>query len=105
MTNKLDLAETPEEKKDATVSMLLDALEADREDRRKTRRLNVICATICAVSLLLFAGVLGVLASGVQIETTTTEETTQSVEGDSATINNGEWEQYNDNATKNGGDN
>ena len=102
MTNKIDLAETPEEKKDATVSMLLDALAEDREDRRKTRRLNVICATICAVSLLLFAGVLGVLASGVQIETTTE---TQSVEGDSATINNGEWEQYNDNSTNNGGDN
>lgn len=32
-----------------------------------------------------------------------TETTTQTVEGDSATINNGEWEQYNDNAAKNGG--
>lgn len=33
-----------------------------------------------------------------QEETTTT--TTQTVEGDNATINNGEWEQYNDSATK-----
>lgn len=37
---------------------------------------------------------------GVTQETTTT---TQTVEGDSATINNGEWEQYNDNAVNNGG--
>lgn len=31
------------------------------------------------------------------------EETTQTVEGDSATINNGSWEQYNDNAVNEGG--
>lgn len=36
-----------------------------------------------------------------QEETTTT--TTQTVEGDSATINNGDWEEYHDNATKNEG--
>lgn len=35
----------------------------------------------------------------------TTETTTQTVEGDSATINNGEWEQYNDNAVNQGGGN
>lgn len=34
-------------------------------------------------------------------ETTTT---TQTVEGDSATINNGQWDQYNDNAMNGGGD-
>lgn len=33
--------------------------------------------------------------------TTTTTETTQSVEGDSAVINNGSMEQYNDSATHN----
>lgn len=38
---------------------------------------------------------------GVVEETTTTTTTTQSVDGDNATINNGEWEQYNDTATKN----
>ena len=40
-----------------------------------------------------------------QIEgsTTTTTETTQTVEGDAATINNVEGEQFNDNATKGGG--
>lgn len=31
------------------------------------------------------------------------ETTTQTVEGDSATINNGNWEQFNDSAVKNGG--
>lgn len=36
-----------------------------------------------------------------QDETTTT--TTQTVEGDSAAINNGDWEEYHDNATKNEG--
>lgn len=39
---------------------------------------------------------------GVTEETTTTT-TTQTVEGESATINNGEWEQFNDNSAKNGG--
>lgn len=32
------------------------------------------------------------------------ETTTQTVEGDSATINNGQWEQYNDNAVNGGAD-
>lgn len=34
----------------------------------------------------------------------TSETTTQTVEGDSATINNGQWEQYNDNAVNGGAD-
>ena len=36
-------------------------------------------------------------------ETTTTETTTQTIEGDTATINNVDGEQYNDNATNGGG--
>lgn len=82
---------------------MMEVLEKDLIDRKKTRRVSVICATICLVSVLLFAGILGVLASGIQIEHTT-EETTQSVEGDSAIINNSDFDQYNDNAV-NGGDN
>lgn len=79
--------------------MLLDTLEKEREDRRKTRKISIICACVCVVSLLLFAGVLGVLASGIQIERTSTETTqTQTVEGDSAIIANENFEQYNDNA-------
>lgn len=76
--------------------ILMAALDQDRADRRVTRRVSLICAAVCVVTLLLFAGVLGVLASGIQIDastTTTTEETTQTVEGDSATINNGDWTQ------------
>lgn len=50
-----------------------------------------------------------ILEAGVVVEettTTTTEEvTTQTVEGDSATINNGSWEQYNDNSVNNRGGN
>lgn len=55
--------------------MLLSALEADRADRKKTRRVSIVCATVCAVSVLLFACILGVLAAGVTIETTTTTDT------------------------------
>lgn len=80
---------------------MIEALERDLVDRKKTRRVSIICATICLVSVLLFAGILGVLASGIQIERTT-EETTQTVEGDSAIINNSDFEQFNDNATKGG---
>ena len=45
-----------------------------------------------------------ILEAGVVIEeTTTTETTTQTIEGDTATINNVDGEQYNDNATNGGG--
>lgn len=87
----------------AANKILMEALNQDRKDRRITRRVSIICASICVVVLLLFAGVMGILAAGVTIETTT-EETTQSVEGDSAIINNSDFEQYNDNAV-NGGNN
>ena len=47
-----------------------------------------------------------ILEEGVVVEETSTTETvtTQTIEGDTATINNGIFEQYNDNAVKNGGD-
>lgn len=76
--------------------ILLDALDRDRTDRRQTRRVSIICASVCVVALLLFAGVLGVLASGIQIETTTTETTettTQTGEGDFVQLNNVDGEQ------------
>ena len=46
-----------------------------------------------------------ILEEGVVVEETTTTETvtTQTIEGDTATISNGSFEQYNDNAVKNGG--
>lgn len=47
--------------------MLMDAIKQDKQDRKKTRRISVICATISLVSLLLFAGILAVFASGIQI--------------------------------------
>lgn len=92
MENEYMQSETQLEQAMALNRILLETLESDRKDRRKTRRISIICAAVCMVSLLLFAAVLGVLAAGVQIETTTTTET-QTVEGDSATINNGQWEQ------------
>ena len=46
-----------------------------------------------------------ILEEGVVVEEISTTETvtTQTIEGDTATINNGSFEQYNDNAEKNGG--
>lgn len=85
----------------------VERLEKDAKDRQKTRKVMIICATVYAVCTILMAGILGVLAAGVTIETTTEEtttETTQTVEGDSAIINNVDGEQYNDNAIKSGGD-
>lgn len=106
MANRLDVAETDKEREDAAFQLILDALERDRAERRKTRRICVVCASLCVVGLLLFGGLFAVLAAGVQIDqsTTTTEETTQTVEGDDAIINNGQFEQYNDNATNGGAD-
>lgn len=51
--------------------MLIDALDQERADRRKTRRVSMICTTICLVAILLFAGLVGVVASGVEITRTT----------------------------------
>lgn len=96
MGNSYEKSENQLEQALALNKILMEALNQDRADRRMTRRVSIVCAAVCVVSLLLFAGVLGVLASGIYIETsttTTTEETTQTIEGDSATINNGDWTQ------------
>lgn len=85
MASKLDLAETDKEREDAAFHLILDVLEKDRAERRKTRRICVICSAMCVVALLLFGGLFAVLAAGVQINTTTkTEEThvTQETSGE-----------------------
>lgn len=56
--------------------LLSDAMETERKERRKTRRLCVVCASLCVVALLLFGGLFAVLAAGVQVDTTTTTEET-----------------------------
>lgn len=62
--------------------VLLDTLEKDRKDRRATRKVSIICATVCLVCVMAFIGVIVALASGIVIETTTTESTiTQDTEG------------------------
>lgn len=76
--------------------LFIAAFEADRKDRKKNKNTAVVCATICVVAVLLLVALLGVLASGVQIETTTketSETTTQSGEGDSVQFNNIEGDQ------------
>ena len=108
--------------------MLLDmwknAKDDLRESTKKARQLSVIAVIASVLAALSFVGcvylgsivhkqsgeidaIQEILEAGVVIEetvTTTTEEvTTQTVEGDSATINNGTWEQYNDNSVNNGG--
>lgn len=96
MGNSYEKSENQLEQALALNKILMEALNQDRADRRRTRRMSIICAAVCLAALLLFAGVLGVLAAGINIETSTTtatEETTQTVEGDSATINNGDWTQ------------
>ena len=68
---------------------LVDAIAIDRADRKKTKRFAVICAALCFVFMMISICVLGVLASGITIETTTEETvTTQTGEGDSVQFNN-----------------
>lgn len=93
----------------AIARILLDMRKADLEEMRKAvqaaesakkdRRFTMALCVIALVACLLTGAFMGVLASGIQIETTTTT-TTQEVEGDSATINNVDGQQYN---TENGG--
>lgn len=95
----------------AIARILLDMRKADREEMRKAieaansakkdRKLTLILCVIALLACLLTVAFLGVLASGIQIETTTTT-TTQEVEGESATINNVDGQQYNDNAANGG---
>lgn len=80
----------------------IERLEKDAKERKRSDTIRIVCTSIIAVCTVLMIGVLGFLAAGVEISTTTEETTTtQTVEGDTATINN---EQYNDNAFKSGGD-
>lgn len=68
---------------------LVDAIAIDRKDRKKTKRFAVICASLCFLFMMVSICVLGVLAAGVTIETTTEETvTTQTAEGDSVQFNN-----------------
>ena len=95
----------------AIARILLDMRKSDREEMRraieaanstrKDRRFTLILCVIALIACLSTGAFLGILASGVQIETTT-RTTTQDVEGDSATINNVDGQQYNDNAVNGG---
>lgn len=95
----------------ALARILLDMRKADREEMkkaieaannaRKDRKFTLILCVIALIACLSTGAFLGILASGIQIETTTTT-TTQEVEGDSATINNVDGQQYNDNAINGG---
>lgn len=98
--------------------LMADMVQAyDRQNKRLWACLMALCA-----AFVIFAGcvvwaiqnaqsvaneaVLNALETVAEMEVTTettTTTTTQTVEGDSATINNVDGEQYNDEATNNGG--
>lgn len=92
MTNPLKYAETPEEISDATASLIINAIQEDRKERAKTKRICVICACVSLVSALIFACVFGLFSAGMTIDTstttTTTTATTQTGEGDTVQFNN-----------------
>lgn len=88
----------------------------DRQNKRLWVAVIVLAAclvvnTVCMVwavqnaQRVMNEAVLEALYTASEIGVTTETTTTQTVEGDSATINNGEWEQYNDNAVNQGGGN
>lgn len=101
---------------------LTEETKAIRGASEMAQRYKLLCGAVVAlvIGFVVMAGcmvyavtnaqrianeaVLEALYAVSEIETTT-ETTTQTVEGDSATINNGEWEQYNDNAVNQGGGN
>lgn len=96
--------------------LMSDMVQAyDRQNKRLWVCLMALCAAFvisagCVVWALQNAqtvaneAVLNALETVAEMEVTTeTVTTTQTVEGDSATINNVDGEQYNDEATNNGG--
>lgn len=91
MANKLDLAETESQREDAAFEMMMDALAEDKRERRKTKRICIVCATISIIAFLLTGALMAFLASGITVttdESTTTTTTTQTGEGDSVQFNN-----------------
>lgn len=104
------------------VKMWQTAREEIRAATRAADRLRPVAAAAAVLAALSLAGCLylgsvvhrqqgeldaihRILEEGVVVEEISTTETvtTQTIEGDTATINNGNFEQYNDNAEKNGG--
>ncbi|WP_130848488.1 hypothetical protein [Intestinimonas timonensis] len=104
------------------VKMWQTVREEIRAATRAADRLRPVAAAAAVLAALSLAGCLylgsvvhrqqgeldaihRILEEGVVVEEISTTETvtTQTVEGDTATINNGSFEQYNDNAEKNGG--
>ena len=103
------------EENQALCQLLLDLRRQDQEDiqaameqarqsakaARRERRFTLGLTALCLAAALALGAILAVFASGVTIETQTTT-TTQTVDGDDATINNVEGQQYNDNAVRQG---
>lgn len=104
------------------VKMWQTVREEIRAATRAADRLRPVAAAAAVLAALSLAGCLylgsvvhrqqgeldaihRILEEGVVVEEISTTETvtTQTVEGETATINNGSFEQYNDNAEKNGG--
>lgn len=75
MGNEYEQSETQLEQALALNKLFIDMLEKERQDRKRTRRVSIICTSICVVCMLIFAGVLAALSAGVVVETTTTETT------------------------------
>lgn len=75
MGSEYQNSETQLEQALALNKLFIDMLEKEQQDRKKTRRISIICASICLICLLIFSGVLVALSAGVVIETTTTETT------------------------------
>ena len=108
------------EENQALCRLLLDLRRQDREDiraalaaaeqaeksakaARRERRFALALAALCLFAALAAGAVFAAFAAGITIETETAT-TTQTVDGDDATINNVEGEQYNDNATREASD-
>lgn len=116
---------TDEAEKEAVLQLLMDIRKYEKEEReraveaakaaaasekaaaeserlsKKNKRWAMVCATVCMVVMMLSLCVIVTLSSGqITFEASTQE---QQAEGGEAVINNGSWEQYNDQAV-NGGD-
>lgn len=114
------------ETEDVKQMMLLARAAADaseKADKQNKRLWAIVCTQSITIALIVALAIGGFLyiqnhmqdmmnravesalrtVAELQIEGTTTTETTQTVEGDSAQINNVEGNQYKDNATHNEG--
>ena len=92
------------EDKGELTNLLIDMVQNQKQTHKSSMRVFVIVLILYTIFLFFLVGCFFWYESQFEYTYAYTEETTQEVDGDNATINNVEGNQYNDNAVHNEGE-